>query len=290
MKNNKVFLLLTDIDSTFTPIGTEGILRFVNLIKKIESRENVKVKLGLITGRQLTYVLAITNMLRWIFKEQGLENIIDYAGVEQGSIILEVDNPDSPIMLNSAGTKTIEQKVKNIVSKSKIAKYLLKSKYNMNLIAYFIKPEYREKLPQNMQVEILTKLRDLVENSLKDEANVSFAKDCVEILPANSGKDKAIDWIIENYSKKYQIVGTTFSGDSDNDYLGVKRMLELGKDNNKNIKVIIPDNSSEKLQKELEKYDKEKAIKSNKKLFEGIMDELEKIIIKGSASGRTNPS
>jgi len=69
----KAFVIFTDLDGTFTPIGIKGLMDFSEMVREITRREEVQVKFVPVSGRPCGYVLRVLHEVRDILKGKDIQ-------------------------------------------------------------------------------------------------------------------------------------------------------------------------------------------------------------------------
>jgi len=77
----KAFVIFTDLDGTFTPIGIKGLVDFCEMVGEITRREKVQVKFVPVSGRPCGYVLRVLHEVRDILKGK-TDGLGRMAGIE----------------------------------------------------------------------------------------------------------------------------------------------------------------------------------------------------------------
>jgi HAD superfamily hydrolase (TIGR01484 family) len=287
MKNQKALLLFTDIDETLLPIDIKSLKKFINLIKKIQVKENIMIKLCPISGRQPLYVKGIMNFLNGLFENEGIKNFCEIGAGEQGSIIVKNTEPEQLIYLATREDAILKQNISHAFKQNALSKYFSQSPQNVIINTFSLKDEFKEKMTPKLKLYILSRLKKDLELQFKDKIAISNVVDCLEVAPQNMGKDIAIQNILEEYSKRFDILGITYSGDSENDLRAVQFLANLSKSTKMKVHVFLPSNAYPCLESSqietFQKNLKKNCIKkSNYQLFNGVLDLLRKEFDKGS--------
>lgn len=245
MKKEKALIIFTDIDQTLLPIDLTALKEFVNIVKEIQEEKKVKVKLCPISGRQPVFVKGIMNFISGIFESEGVYNLVEMGAGEQGAIIVHSTEPEHLYYLANKDDLEFKKKASRVVKDSYLSRYLSETPQNVVINTFSLNEKYKRKLPVNEKEKVFTELRKLLEDKLGDTIRVSHVVDSLEIAPKNIGKDIAIRSILKTYAKRYDIVGVTFSGDSENDLSAVKFLDKLFKLKGEAVNVLLPSNAYE---------------------------------------------
>lgn len=280
MQKEKVLIIFTDLDETFIPIGLKGMKKFVDLVKEIEAKEGVKVKYCPISGRQSTYVLAIMDVIKAVFEEGGIKNAVDYGVGEQGAVVAHIDSYCRQDFLGAEEDKDIKSKILQAFNEFKYKDYFTSMPGFDYMYTFYIKDELVKSLSQEKRNKLLSLLRKHLSLKLKDKVNISDVIDCLEVVSKGTGKDKAIKWALSKYSRKYDVVGLCYSGDSENDLKAVSYVSKLAEIPGIKANVFLPANAYECLKsKNVEAWKRKiesvfsgyKVHESKEKRFEGVM-------------------
>lgn len=271
-KKERSFILFTDLDKTFSPIGLKDIKDFAQLVKEIKERENVEVKFCPVSGRPGAYIRGQMDVLRSIFNSEGLKNVFDYGIAEQGSIITMGKQPFHEQYIGDPANINLKEDIKKILTKDaykdividEVDKRFTCSLHVIDKPGFPITPEDKKKVYNQLEQDIKALLGESVD--------VAKAHDCMEVMSKEVSKGNAINWVINRNMKSYEVSGISFSGDAGNDKMAVKYVSKLAEIPGMKANVYLPSNAIEEIQsKALESW-KEKIPSSTNRIL--ISDEI----------------
>lgn len=280
----RAFIIFTDIDETFAPIGLSGLRSFVNLVKEIQQKENVVVKFCPISGRQADYVKAVINSVNAVFREEGIHNFSEFGAGEQGALLVNIKQPHYFEFLGKEEDLKTAKTVGKFIENSYYMQFLQEGPHNECLHVYYLRDKIKKFVTPHLRDDIFADIRDFLHQKFGDKIYISHVIDNIEVLPASLGKDTAIKRIFNEYQKKYNIVGLSYSGDSENDLRAVKYVSRLSEISGIKAHVILPSNAYPILESKANEIWKEKLkhvgsvqriVKSNEPRFQGVMKVLQ---------------
>lgn len=249
----KAYIVLTDLDGSFTPIVSEEMATFAKLMKSIQDKENVAVKFAPVSGRNADYLSAIMGIVKWEFDKVGVKDAIDYGAAEQGAVIQYANSPVARLSLAKPESKALIADIKCIFNESKFAKIMDYHPTNEYDMAFLLKSAVVKSWKQDKNGEkehkeaIYKKFKDYMLQKIGNRADVVYSG-CIEITPPEIGKDKAINWILSQYQKDYDIVGVTYYGDSENDKKAIEYMAKLAEIPGIKFKTYIPSDAKKEIE------------------------------------------
>lgn len=273
----KILVIFSDLDKTFNPIGLLGKAKFIELVKKIQENEKIKVKFCPISGRPGDYVMGIMDSLEGDFSEAGVENIIDYGAGEQGGVIIQNRLHKHTYI---GQDKDLKHMIQKVVENSKFKDLIVEEVGCRYSCTYALLGDSIKNLSTQERIDLCSELRNTIHRELEDRVETQQTKFYLEVTPKGVGKDKAISWIMNEYHKKYEIVGISFSGDGANDIKAVDYVSRLSEIPGIKANVFLPSNAQRFLESEEIEAWKEKIKnvskgsrikKGDKPYFEGVM-------------------
>lgn len=294
---------MSDLDGTLIPAGLDQLKDFAMTLKEIEDKTGADVKFCPISGRTSGYVLKMMDDSERYLKDAGLKDGLGYGAAELGGIILYgKDQPFKRTFLYPVDDARIVRRLRKDVMGGPFSK-IFETDPDAHLVtAFVIKSEILKKIKNttaegpNQENEIKNKtdklyksLRDYLENKYGNELSVVFSG-VIEVKPPEISKENAIKWMLNKYSKEYDIKGLVYCGDSENDKKAVEYVSKLAMIPGIKANVFIPSNAmdvikSENMERWKEKFEKfgvKKSIKISKyQISDGITDLLKNHLKKG---------
>lgn len=296
MLNKKnVFVVFSDLDSTFTPIGLDGVRRFVDLMKEISEKEKVEVKFCPISGRPADYVVGLMNMIKYAFEEKGMKNVVEYGAGEQGGVVVDSSKAYSQVYVGDEKNKNLKEKIMDLINESKYAKYVADEPGKRYTCSIHIKSEYECRMTNEQQKKVYNGIRELMMKEFGNRVCCAMASDCIEVMPTEISKHNAMKYLMQEYNKKYDIVGITYSGDAENDKKAVDYVSRIAEIPGIQASVFLPGNSNKCIHSsELEswkerlngKASNNRIITAERSRFDGVMDLMEKSLKEGKLIGK----
>ncbi len=282
----KLFIIFSDLDGTFLPLKDDTFNKLVAFIKDLKKREDVKVKFCPITGRCADYTLNFMNDINERFKKNGIENVVEFAGSEQGSVVIE--NKNGKPSIEKVGIKnkedlTIFEDVNKFVKNSKYNDYLTVDEDRFCSSFFKVREEVCKLISKDRIKQIFEELKKDLLKEFGDKILPTPYRFLFDVTIPKVSKDTAINHILSKYDRSYNTVGFSYSGDAENDikaFTYVSKLAEIG-----GIKahIILPSNIKEcvkcdELEAWKDKYpDFKKTIEvSQEPLFDGVIDLLRK--------------
>jgi len=239
----RLFLLFTDLDQTITPLCADGIVRLISVVKRIESH-GVKCRIIPITGRAPEYALAFLHVLNASFERERLFNVCEVAAGEQGATIIYVAK--SYDILHLGGRDDVKERVAHVIAKSEFAQMLADEPGKRFTCSIHIKNEWADTFDSEKKKSILHSLSDAVIREIGSKViKTSLSHKTLEIMSADVSKNRALEFIMNEYSASYDICGISYSADAANDLECVKWVAEFAGRASGKIKthVFLPSNA-----------------------------------------------
>lgn len=291
----KAFIVFTDLDNTFTPITPRESIKFAELMKEIQEKENVSIKFCPISGRPADYVVGVMNMLKPALKDVGIENATEYGAGEQGGILVDASRAYVQKYIGNGENEGLKQEILKVVQNSKYSSIVADEPGKRFTCSFHIKDEIEKNLSSEQVEEIYSGLRKLLTDNFGKKISLAKASDCLEAMPKEVSKATALKTIFEVYQRQYDIVGITYSGDAENDKEAVKYVSKLAEIPGVKANVFLPSNANDIISsKSIESWknkiesagSKNRILKGNEKFFIGVMNLMKESLEKGDLVGK----
>lgn len=280
---DKLFIVFTDLDGTFTPISVEILNRLVKLVDSIQKESGVKVKFCPISGRNSNYVMGVMNVVDGIFSSSGIKGIVDIGAGEQGGILVDKRYGYKHLVLSNLDYKKIDKQVKKLILKGKYKDYFVFEPGRKSSTFVSIKEELMDVFSEKEIRAMIADLKKDIQNEFAGKVHVDSYRSCFEVAPVGVAKELAFKKIMSDYSKQYNIVGLSYAGDGENDLSVMRYISKISLVPGIKTHIVIPSNRFETLteervnswNKKLKDVSKSVVTLSDKKYFEGVIDVLE---------------
>lgn len=290
MSKEGVLLLFADLDLTTTPLDIDSIIRFIHLVKKIGTQARCKVKFVPISGRSSDYIRCFMHMMRAMFEKEGLYDVFEFGAGEQGATIIDATKSYELIYLGEQGHDQLKLQVAQVIAQSKFSHMLMDEPGKIYTCSLHIKNDYKVGLSKSESLDIFSQVKDAIIMKLGNSVKCAMAHKCLEVMHAEIGKPKALQYILDQYSREHLVVGVTFSGDAENDRECCEYISRLAEIKGRYLcNVFLPGNAVGTLESASVEHWKE-AIpsashvihKAEKCLFQGVMDLIEQSLYEGT--------
>lgn len=198
---------------------------------------------------------------------------------KQGAVVVEY--PDDHHRTFTGNNPEILSQIKKVIEDAGLLKYFISHSSCLYGNIYILKDEYAYSKDEIWQNSICKKLCEVLEIKIGKEVTTSIDGKYVDVTPRNAGKEAAIKFIMNQYSKKFNIAGVCFSGDADSDVAAAKYLSRLALIPGIKSNVFTPANSKVSLEiSKLEEWKLRKGIpaiikKATKKGIDGIIELIE---------------
>ena len=277
----RAFLFFTDLDQTISPLDVDGIVRLIAVVKRVETH-GVKFKIIPITGRTPEYALAFLHILNASFERERLFDVCEVGAGEQGAAVIYVKKSYDIKVLTSR--TDIKERVAHVLSNFEYAQMLSDEPGKRFTCSIHIKDEWCKTLDAAKKKSILSCLNDAVLKELGPSVvKVSLSHKTLEIASTEVSKNRALEFIMNDYASQFDIVGMSYSGDAANDLECVQWVQKFSHTAavSKKIKVhvFLPSNAIACLECEQESGDVIQRAK--RPLLEGVLDLVESALDSG---------
>ena len=279
----RLFLLFTDLDQTITPLCADGIVRLTSVVKRIESH-GVGCRIVPITGRAPEYALAFLHVLNASFERERLYNVCEVAAGEQGATVIYAAK--SYDILHLGSRDDIKERVAHVIAKSEFAQMLADEPGKRFTCSIHIKNEWSDTVDKK---QILQSLSDAVIHEIGSKVvKTSLSHKTLEIMSADVSKNRALEFIMNEYSASYDICGLSYSADAANDLECVKWVSEFAVRSSGKMKthVFLPSNAGSCL--DCSQPSGDTVIQRAKRpLIDGVLDLVEAALDAGELFSRS---
>jgi HAD superfamily hydrolase (TIGR01484 family) len=285
-----VFILFSDLDWTFSPIGISGYRDFVDILKNIKNQENVEVKFCAVSGRPADYVLSVMHTVRNICKEEGLENVVDYGVGEQGALLVDVNKSYNQEYLGDQNYTNLRKDIARILKENRYGNILSDEPGKRFTSSIHIDKDISKNMSKEQKLEIYDSIKRDILQKLGRKVEVSMSTNCIEFVMPEINKAKGINKVLELYSKKYKVKGIAFAGDNENDKHAILYFSKLAEVPGLKTHVFLPGNAVQSIHSNALEGWKEKNSKASenrillaeKKYFKGVIHLMKKALEKGT--------
>lgn len=267
--NNTEYLLQMCLDLDNTIINPHwdhkhSIEQLADYAKNLKINYNVKTEISFISGRDVPFIYDFTLESNEIFEKKGLKNSFKYICGENGNIFTNF-KPEEKLSLElskvifengdikdqSSDSKEFIKKFTEIINNSEY-KDVLVSDGGERVYSYvgIINDSLKKRLFEEGGFYKVDKymedMKNYIHKTLKEKgfqkSLVTLYDDCIEILPGDFSKDRALKSILKQLTKDVQIhnslmninndkpqkiIGIVAAGDSENDLAICKNIMEL---------------------------------------------------------------
>jgi len=274
----RAYLFFTDLDQTISPLDVDGIVRLIAFVKRVETH-GVKFKIIPISGRMPEYALAFMHILNASFERERLFDVCEVAAGEQGATVIYVKKSYDIKVLTSRFD--IKERVAHILSKSEHSQMLADEPGKRFTCSIHIKEEWSMTFDAAKKLSILSDLNESVLKELGPSVvKTSLSHKTLEIASSEVSKNRALEFIMNDYASRFDIVGMSYSGDAANDLECVKWVSKFSSTVSEKIKVhvFLPSNAIPCLE-----CDQAGDVirRAKRPLLEGVLDLLESALDSG---------
>lgn len=292
LKDSKkdAFVIFTDLDGTFSPIGLKGLREFIEVVKQIKQKENVDVKFCPVSGRPADYVLSVMHTVDNIAKEEGIERLAEYGAGEQGALMVESKKAYKQTFLGDSVYTNLKEDVSKVLSKNKYSDLLVDEEGKRFTCSIHIKKEVVDGLSMEKRNEIFEDIKKDLIKKLDKNIEIAMSHDCMEIMTPEISKANAINRLLGVLSRENNVKGMMYAGDAENDKTAVKYFSNLAEIPGLKSHVFLPGNAIEGIwSKSIEDWKQKNSKTSSnrillgeKKNFAGVVELLKKELEKGT--------
>jgi HAD superfamily hydrolase (TIGR01484 family) len=293
-----VFVIFTDLDGTFSPVGIKGLQRFVDLVKALKQKENVDIKFCPVSGRPGDYVLSVMHMVRNVCKEEGLLDVAPHGIGEQGALLVDGIRSYRQVYLGNPQETSLKKEVEEILKKGPFWHMVVDEVGKRYTCSIHIKKEYAQNMTADQKQKIYDRIgRDILEK-IKRKVSISMSHNCLEVMTPEISKAKAIARVLRLYQRLYHVRGMLFAGDAQNDKIAVKHFSHLSEIPGVPAHVFLPGNATSAITtKALEQWKEQNPNASINRIrqakenyFEGVITLMYQAWRDGSLLSNTKPS
>lgn len=276
----KLLLLMTDLDHTLTPISADGLLELAVVIKQIEAKNGVKVKLVPISGRPASYTHAMMQIMHATFARCGLGHVVELGVGEQGAVaVWTEDNVTEKYIGKNPFAAIQKEALRRFYESSPFEKLFSQQPSNRYNSSFVIKKRELERLKESVINELkindgeglgifsknpatvfstqrlflnlrlnqkITEYQTAFMKAIHERFGEAFVMSCsgvLEVTPKGMDKANAIQWVITEMEKQHDIRGMIYCGDSENDRAAVRLLSNWADLTDKACHVFLPSNA-----------------------------------------------
>jgi len=239
------------------------------------------------TRARVQYALAFLHFLNASFERERLYNVCEVAAGEQGATVIYAAK--SYDILHLGSRDDIKERVAHVIAKSEFAQMLADEPGKRFTCSIHIKNEWSDTFDSDKKKQILQSLSDAVIHEIGSKVvKTSLSHKTLEIMSADVSKNRALEFIMNEYSASYDICGISYSADAANDLECVKWVSEFAVRSKIKTHVFLPSNAGTCLDCASQHSGDDTVIQRAKRpLLDGVLDLVEAALDAGELFSRS---